>query len=274
MFPAFSNIDSTPNESNKNLGDSYLDSLLTYIIESNESLNSKEISLTNYLNSIGLNNKTQEFINYIYNGYSSTNIIYRISLSSVSPMYRHYTLCKFLCQNNIRELNYIPNSEMLTNIWSSLFLEAISNYNKFDVNYQLLSNGNTLLMMVVQKSMYTCVKALCAHNAYVNLRNHMNKSVFHFLNSVGSTCDEHFKIVNLLNYCSSRDKNIFINSKITPDWTCYNQDKYSNVYSCDGSGSGGGGGSESCSQKESRYSAGYKGMTSDGCGAIYSGFNF
>jgi len=65
MYTPQGKIDSTLNESNNNLGDSYLNSLLTYILNSNESSDSKQISLTNYLNAIGLNSLTQEFINYI-----------------------------------------------------------------------------------------------------------------------------------------------------------------------------------------------------------------
>jgi hypothetical protein len=47
------------------------------------------------------------------------------------------------------------------------------------------------------------------------------------------------------------------------------------MYSCGGGcGSGGGSNDGNGYENECRYSAGYKGMTSDGCGAIYSGFNF
>jgi hypothetical protein len=276
MFPLINNIDSTLNQSNNNLGDSYLENLLTYLLnKSNLSFNIKKIHLTIYLNAIGLNSRTQDFINYLSKGYSCTKIISCISLKSINTIYRHHALCKLLCQNDITELNYIPNCEMLANIWSSIFLESLSNNKSFNINYQLVSNGNSLLMTAVQYSMYKCVRALCARNAYVNLRNHNNQTVYHFLNSLDSSC-EHVKIDNLLNYCRSRDENNYINYKITPDWTCYNQDKISNMYSCgdSGSSSGGGGTPRSSCEENSRYSAGFKGMTSDGCGAIYSGFNF
>jgi len=234
--------------------------------------------MVKYLKLINCNeNCISQATNCMQNGYTIMDIINMIKLSSVSSDHRHYALCKYKCEHDFSQLDYILDEEILFRVWSELFFSARNKNERFNVNYQLPRNGNTLLMLAAKFNHYECVIALCARNAYVNLMNNSHCNVFDFLEDRNHKNFNEIK--SILRHFLTCDSNMYRKSIITPDWTCYStritNNNNSERYSC-GSGSGGGGDSSpgSCSPVENRYSAGYKGMSANGCGAIYSGFNF
>jgi hypothetical protein len=244
-----------------------LDDMLVQFLGTDGIFQVREIYLILYLKSIKYDDYSSDILIGMLSNHSNLYIVKSINLGLVPLECRHDELCLIKCREDIRELNYVPD-KICTKIWRSLLNNPSAN---FTVNYQLRSNGNTLLMYAVEYGWYDEVCKLLNQGAYINLLNHKNQSVFDFISDNTNNKD---KIYNILSFCKTRDLNNYKYAKITPDRTCYNQRESYDTYSC-GSGSGsGGGGDDSPSIDDCRYSEGYVGRSPNNCGAIYCGNTF
>jgi hypothetical protein len=75
-----------------------------------------------------------------------------------------------------------------------------------------------------------------------------------------------------LRYHSSQNANIYKTAQITPDKTCFDQEKYNYSYSSGSSSPNSSPGNSSGGGDDSIYRDGYMGMSGSGSCAIYSSF--